>query len=257
MHVVEKGGFYGHPASLPWRADWGKKPPLETPIAKLDKLRTPAAVWFPHMSYANSPTQMVRIPQTAAWGPYGGQLVIGEMNVPKLLRVTTEQVKGMWQGACYPFIETTDLKPGLHRLSFSGDKLWLGRTHLTWAGGENLGVVEPVGPAPMDALEINLTKTGFKVRFTKPLAADCNKAERWSVRRYTYAYHIEYGSPELEEEWLTPSDVILSEDGTLAELIFPELHENFVYDFHLDKLTSSQGEPPLNIRAAYTLRRKL
>lgn len=257
LHVVQKGGFYGHPASLPWRSDWGKQPPLETPMEKLNKLRTPAAVWFPHMSYANSPTQMVRIPETPAWGPYGGQLVIGEMNVSKLLRLTTEQVKGVWQGACYPFIEMKDLKPGLHRLAFLGNQLWVGRTHLTWAGGENLGVVEPTGALPLDALEINLTRTGFKIRFTRSLAPSCNQVSMWAIRRYTYAYHEEYGSPELKEKWVIPSDVILSEEGRCAEIFTTELDEDFVYDFYFDKLRSAKGDAPLNVRAAYTLRRKL
>jgi hypothetical protein len=199
---------------------------------------------------------MVRIPQTAAWGPYGGQIVIGEMNVPKLLRVTTEKVKGVWQGACYPFIETAALKPGLHRLAFLGDKLWVGRTHLTWAGGENLGVVEPVAKAPLDPLEINLTRNGFKVHFTQALAPTCNKKELWAVRRYTYAYHAEYGSPELGEQWMSPTDVILTEDGSCAELFFSDLAENFVYDFFFDKLYTEKGETPLNVRAAYTLRKR-
>ncbi|MEI6871631.1 MAG: PQQ-dependent sugar dehydrogenase [Verrucomicrobiota bacterium] len=256
LHVVQKGGFYGHPASLPWTTGWGNEAPLDVPIEKLNELRTPAAVWFPHLSYANSPTQMVSIPKTSAWGPYGGQLVIGEMNVPKLLRVTLEEVNGMWQGGCYPFVEMSDLKAGLHRLAFRGDQLWLGRTHLTWAGAENLGFVEPVGAAPMDALSINLTKEGFKVRFTRPLAASTTDVLLWKIRRYAYAYHKEYGSPELNQETLTPTAVVLSADGLTAELTMPELHENFVYDFYLEKLRAEDGEAPLNVRAAYTLRRK-
>ncbi|NBV87671.1 MAG: hypothetical protein EBS01_15690, partial [Verrucomicrobia bacterium] len=257
LHVVQEGGFYGHPASLPWRSNWGKEAPLEVPLETLDKLRTPAAVWFPHLSYANSPTQMVIIPQTQAWGPYGGQMVIGEMNVPKLLRVTLEEVNGMWQGGCYPFIETRELKAGLHRLAFRGDQLWVGRTHLTWAGEENLGFVEPLGAAPMDALSINLTQNGFKVRFTRPLAASSTDAALWKIRRYTFAYHKEYGSPELEQETLNPTAVVLSADGLTAELTLPELRENFVYDFYLEKLRAADGESVLNGRAAYTLRRKL
>jgi len=256
VHVAQKGGFYGHPASLPWRENWGKQPPLDVPIQKLDALRTPAAVWFPHLSYANSPTQMVLIPKTPAWGPYGGQWVIGEMNVPKLLRFTVEEVNGVWQGACYPFIETSELKAGLHRLTFRGDQLWVGRTHLTWAGSEDLGVIEPEGPAPLDALSITLTKNGFKVLFTKPLAASSTDLALWKIRRYTYAYHAAYGSPELEQEIVNPTSVELSADGLSADLTLAELHENFVYDFYLDKLRSAENEKPLNIRAAYTLRRK-
>lgn len=256
LFVVQKGGFYGHPASLPWRADWGKEAPLEVPIETLNKLRTPAAVWFPHMSYANSPTQMVRIPQGKAWGAFAGQIVIGEMNVPKLLRVTLEEVHGMWQGACYPFIEMSDLDKGLHRLAFAGDKLWLGRTHLTWAGGEQLAYVEPTDKQPFEAQEVRVRKSGFSVRFTKPLSPEAADAKIWNIRRYTFAYHADYGSPELEQEWLTPRSVKISADGLSAELELAELHENFVYDFYFDHLRTAAGEEVLNDRAAYTLRRK-
>jgi hypothetical protein len=256
LFVVKKDGFCGHPASLPWRADWGKQPPLEVPIETLNKLRTPAAVWFPHMSYANSPTQMVRIPEGPAWGSFAGQIVIGEMNVPKLLRVTLEEVHGMWQGACYPFMEMSDLDKGLHRLAFAGEKLWLGRTHLSWAGGEHLAYVEPTGKQAFEALEVRVKKSGFTVRFTKPLSSDAADAKIWNIRRYTFAYHAEYGSPELEQEWLTPKTVKISADGLSAELELAELHENFVYDFYFDHLRTAAGEEILNDRAAYTLRRK-
>jgi glucose/arabinose dehydrogenase len=257
LFVVQKDGFYGHPASLPWRENWGKQPPLEVPVETLDKLRTPAAVWFPHMSYANSPTQMVRIPEGPAWRPFGGQIVIGEMNVPKLLRVSLEQVNGTWQGACYPFIECGDLDKGLHRFAFAGDKLWLGRTHLSWAGAEHLAFVEATAQRPFDALEIKVRKNGFNVRFTKPLAPEAADSKLWNIRRYTFAYHAEYGSPELEQEWITPVSVKISQDGLSAELELAELHENYVYDFYFDGLRSTTAEQVLNDRAAYTLRKKL
>ena len=50
--------------------------------------------------------------------------------------------------------------------------------------------------------------------------------------------------------------MVLSEDGLTADLTLEELHENFVYDFYLEKLRAADGETPLNVRAAYTLRRK-
>ena len=256
LHVVSKGGFYGHPASLPWRADWGDVQPLDVPTEKLDQLRTPAAVWFPHGTYANSPTQMVLIPKTPAWGPYGGQMVIGEMNVCRLLRVTLQKVDGVWQGACYPFIETKDLREGLHRLAFVGDKLWVGRTHLGWAGGEHLSTVETTGVVPFDPLEIKVTSTGFTVRFTKAVGYEAANVALWNIRRYTYAYHSEYGSPELEKEFVVPSKITLSADGLTADLKISELHENFVYDFDMRNLRSREGDMLLNQKAAYTLRKK-
>lgn len=256
LHVVSKGGFYGHPASLPWRTDWGSADPLEVSLEKLDALRTPAAVWFPHASYANSPTQMVVIPKTAAWGPYGGQTVIGEMNVPRLLRVTLQKVDNVWQGACYPFVETRELKEGLHRLAFLGDKLWVGRTHLSWAGGEQLSSIEPTGAVPFDPLEIKVTHAGFNVRFTKRLGDEAKDRNKWNIQRYTYAYHKEYGSPELEKQAVVPEKVTVSADGLIAELEMGGLKENFVYDFDMRALKSAEGESLLNQKGAYTLRRK-
>jgi hypothetical protein len=256
LHVVQKGGFYGHPASLPWKADWGDTPPLEAPLEKLEQLRTPAAVWFPHAIYANSPTQMVVIPKTPAWGPYGGQVVIGEMNVPRLLRVTLQKVGGVWQGACYPFIETKALHEGLHRLAFVGDRLWVGRTHLSWAGGEHLSSVEPKGGTPFDPLEVRVIPNGFSVRFTKPVGDEARQPALWSIRSYTYAYHKEYGSPRLQEASVVPEKISVSVDGCQVDLTFAELKEHFVYDFDLHKLRSREGEELLNTKVAYTLRKK-
>jgi glucose/arabinose dehydrogenase len=256
LHVVKKDGFYGHPASLPWRSDWDGTAPLDVSVERLESLRTPAAIWFPHGTYSNSPTQMVQIPKSPAWGPYGGQLVIGEMNVPRLLRVTLENVNGVWQGACYPFVETSLLRAGLHRLAFAGDKLWVGRTHLSWAGGDHFCTVEPTGKTPMDPLEIRVSAHGFKVRFTRPLAAEAASPQQWPFSRYSYAYHKEYGSPELNKVILHPQSVRLSPDGMEAELTLEEMPENQVYDFDFQALRSKDGEPPLNQKAAYTLRRK-
>ena len=256
LHVVKKGGFYGHPASLPWQSGWDGTAPLEVSLERLEALRTPAAVWFPHGTYANSPTQMVQIPKTAVWGPYGGQMVIGEMNVARLLRVTLERVDGMWQGACYPFVETSSLSAGLHRLAFSGDKLWVGRTHLSWAGGEHFCTVEPTGKTPFDPVEIRVSATGFRVHFTQPLSPESAARELWPISRYRYAYHKEYGSPELDKVTVTPESVTLGSDGLEAEVTLSEMPLDCVYDFDLQALRSREGELLLNQKAAYTLRRR-
>jgi glucose/arabinose dehydrogenase len=256
VHVVKKGGFYGHPASVPWRSDWVHGDPLKAPIEVLEKMRTPAAIWFPQGTYANSPTQMVRIPKTTAWGPYGGQLLIGEMNVPKLLRMTLEQVDGVWQGACYPLVEMSELKAGLHRLAFVGDRLLVGRTHLSWAGGEHLGWVEPTGKLGFDVIEIKVSRGGFDVRFSKPADKSVAEASNWQLRSYTFGYWAAYGSAELDSQEFAPESVSLSADGLSAFVKLSEMRENFVYDFNFAALRSSDGSAPLNQKAAYTVRRK-
>ena len=255
LHVVKRGGFHGHPASLPWRSDWSHGNPLKAPIEVLEQMRTPAAIWFPQGTYANSPTQMVRIPKTAAWGPYGGQLLIGEMNVPKLLRMTLEEIGGVWQGACYPLVEMSELKAGLHRLAFVGDRLLVGRTHLSWAGGEHLGWVEPTGKIGFDVVEIKAARGGFNVRFSKPVDRSVALASNWKLRAYTFAYWATYGSPELDSHDVSLESVSLSNDGLSAFVKISDIRENFVYDFSFAALRSADGSAALNQKAVYTLRR--
>ena len=255
LHVVKQGGFYGHPASLVWREGWQEGDPTKLPVEKLDALRTPAAVWFPHNTYANAPGQPVVIPKSPAWGPYGGQTVIGEMNVPRLLRLRLEETEGVWQGAVIPFIDTPKLKRGLNRMVFAGDTLWVGRIHLAWAGDEGLGSILPVGPVPFDPLDVKVTPDGFRLTFTASLDPAAQDPALWKIQRYGYAYHADYGSPELDKTALTPTTVTLDPTGTIATLVLPEMKTGTVHDFDFQGLRSRKGEALLNPRLAYTLRK--
>jgi hypothetical protein len=166
-----------------------------------------------------------------------------------------EEVDGVWQGACVNLVDSEALKRGLHRLAFIGDTLYIGRTHLSWAGAEGLVSLKPEGALPFDPLDIHVTPSGFRIDFTEPLSAAAADPSSWSVEHYTYAYHIAYGSPQMEKGTLTPSKVQLSNGNRTAEIELPMLNENFVYDLHLDALRSESGNAPLNARLAYTLRK--
>jgi len=255
VFFVKKDGFYGHPASLVWRKDWGGENPLEVSIPKLDHLRTPAAIWFPYGSMANSPTQMVVIPKSAAWGPYGGQMLVGEMNFPRIIRLLPEQIDGVWQGACVNFIEGEAVQRGGHRFVFSGDTLWMGRIHLSWAGSTGLASITPTGKTPFDPLDMHITAHGFRFDFTAPLADSATDPSLWKGRSYYYLYHAPYGSPETSKSETIPLKVTLSNGNKTAEIELPPLKQDFMYDFDLAKLTSASGEPILNSHIAYTVRR--
>jgi len=84
LHVVKKGSFNGHPASLVWTPGWNQGDPLDLPVAKLEQMREQPAAIFIHGDLANSPTQPAVFP--AAWGPLAGQVVFGEMNASRLVR---------------------------------------------------------------------------------------------------------------------------------------------------------------------------
>ena len=255
LFVVMRDGFYGHPASLVWRKDWDGRVPLEVPIEDLNKLRTPAAVWFPHGIFANSPTQIVTIPKTKAWGALGGQVIVGEMNSAKILRTMLEEVDGTWQGALVTFIKEDTLKSGVHRMVFVGDKLYVGHTHLSWAGGEGITALLPKAKLPFEVQDMKITPKGFRFTFTEPLDEASAIQELWDATRYTYAYHSNYGSPQLEKAEVDVTSVKFSNNDRTAEVEVNELKPDLVYDFDLSKLKSSKGVVLLNPRIAYTVRR--
>jgi len=46
------------------------------------------------------------------FGPFAGQLFIGEMNRERIVRVMLETVDGAFAGACVPFIDGLGLRMG-------------------------------------------------------------------------------------------------------------------------------------------------
>ena len=55
LYHVREGNFYGHPASLPARADYTKEKVLSQTASDFDKIRTKPAVWLVREEIANSP----------------------------------------------------------------------------------------------------------------------------------------------------------------------------------------------------------
>ena len=228
LHHIEKGKFHGHPASLPWRENYDGRNPLEIPVEELEEMRTPAAIWFPHGSMANSPTEPVLIPD--GFGPFGGQMLIGEMNRPRIIRLMLEEVTGVMQGACVVFLDGGGLAKGINRLSFGPDQtLWTGQTHLSWAGGEGIHRIRHRQGAEFQEVHtLSITRDGFRVKFLQP-ASDEDLAKA-TLRRYRYRYHKGYGSPESDKadvavrvERIAPDEVQL--------LVDEPLKKDFLYEF--------------------------
>ena len=100
LYEVKKDHFYGHPASLLWREGWNRGDPSQIPIEELNEMRTEGCVLFPHGIIAASPTQPVFDRTNGEFGPFGGQMFVGEMNQERIVRVMLEEVGGQLQGAC-------------------------------------------------------------------------------------------------------------------------------------------------------------
>ncbi|GAB5520281.1 MAG: hypothetical protein RhofKO_25320 [Rhodothermales bacterium] len=255
LYHVEEGNFYGHVTSLVWEPGFDIDP-LTLPVDSLDAMRTPPVVQFPHGILANSPTQPIVVADDR-FGPFKGQLIVGEMNFPRLLRVMLEEVGGALQGAATTLIDTTALRMGNNRLAFAPDgSLWVGQNDHGWVGDRGIQRVAWTGTLPMDLHTMHLTETGFDLSFTLPLdAATVATDSALTVTRYRYAYHRAYGSPQLDVTAVTVTDWRTSDDARTLSLDLSELVPGFVYQIDFAGLRANTGRPLDNPHVYYTLNR--
>jgi len=255
---IQKGNFYGHPASLIWKADWDQGNPFELPVEELSAMRTRAAVLFPQDIIANSPTEPIWDVTEGKFGPFAGQMFVGEMNLSssRIVRVMLEEVDGVMQGACTPFLgEESGIRIGNNRLAFAPDgSLWVGQAQYGWGGDNGIQRIVYTGKPPFDILNMSLTKEGFELTFTEPI--DLQSGEdlgNYLFSRFHYEYHAKYGSDRVDEEDVDVLGVEMSEDGKKAVLTLGELLPGYVYRLDVGELKNDDGDVMENRVICYTV----
>ncbi len=250
LYHIRRDHFFGHPASLIWRDGWTQDP-LKMQTAQIDALRTPASALFPHIELANSPTQPLLV-SSAAWGPFQEQLIIGDMNQSNFSRyLHDDSVKDVSQGALVPFLAISQLGRGNNRTAMAenGD-LYVGKTQLSWPGATGLVRLRPqaVLADAFAVTAVEQTRSGFRLRFSKPLA------ENPQVRllRHTYEYRVQYGSPKSDEAEVPVMSEFANDDSRVLEL---ELNgpkkERYLYSFDLSSVRSEGGDILFGDRVYY------
>lgn len=252
---IQEGNFYGHPSALVWKKSWKGENPLTLPVEKLDSMRTKASVLFPHGIMANSPTQPVGDASKGKFGPFAGQLFIGEMNSARIVRVMLEEVAGVIQGASIPFIDGNGLRKGNNRLAFAPDgSLWVGQAEHGWAGSKGIQRIVFNGKPPAEVYSMNLTKTGFKLKFTQALeASSASDPANYKFRHYYYNYHKKYGSDQIDVQVVPVTSVKLSPDKKEVNVTLNTLKPGYVYELVLGDIKTSFGVPLGNKLICYTV----
>lgn len=260
---VEAGDFLGHGASVKWEP--GHDPATTTVESLWRRYKGPAVV-FPHGPGGVSAGEPVWDVTGGRFGPYEGQVFVGDFS-SMILRVSLEQVAGAWQGAMYPFLGRGDL-PG----TVTGERLAAGNTRLVfgpdgslytgqtggWGGGsDGLQRIVWDGRVAPEMHEITLTERGFRIRFTEPMDPSTLTAGNFGVTRFRFYYHVEYGSPWIDEALLPVMTVQVSDDRRQAELIVPGLAAGFVYEIGVPELRTASGASLANPVAYYTANRLL
>lgn len=260
LYHIRQDHFYGHPASLVWEENWPDRNPFYEPVEELDKMRTVAAVLFPQGIIANSPSEPVWDKTGGKFGPFSGQMFIGEMNRDRIVRVMLEEVNGQFQGACVPFIDHRGLRMGNNRLAFGPDgSLWVGQTEHGWAGSEGIQRIRFTGKTPFEIYEMNLTEEGFDLTFTQPVTEAALDSATLHLRHYYYDYYKKSMSEPIDKSIQMDVKEVgiksysISGDGKTVSLTLEVLKPGYIYELKLENLWSVKNENLVNNLICYTL----
>lgn len=216
-------------------------------------LKTPA-VWLPHGILGISNSDIQKIPE-GHFGPFEGQLLVGDQGQSKIMRINLEKVKGRYQGAAFDF--RSGFKSGVLRMAWADDgSLFVGETNRGWGSagdaGEGLQRLVWNDQVPFEMKTVRAEPDGFRITFTSPV--DEKSAEdlaSYAVSSYIYKYHPVYGSPPVDAGQSDVKGVKVSEDGMEVRILVDNMRENYVHHIELSGIRSDKEDIPLLHSSAY------
>ena len=267
---VEKGDFVGHPEGLRWAGEPGSPlaltpsdipdtgEPMFEVARRIPELKTPA-VWLPHGIIGVSSSGILEDTTGGAFGPFAGQLFVGDQGHSKIFRVALERIDGVYQGAVFPFRE--GFQSGVLRMIWDREGgMYVGMTSRGWdaTGGESYGLqrVRWSGMTPFEAKSVHAAPDGFEITFTLPIdSASAADAGSYDVTSFTYHYHSTYGSPVIDRMKHTVRAVELEEGDHGVRIAIDSLREGYIYELKMTGLRSQEEEPLLHDTGYFTLNR--
>ena len=233
LNRLVPGGWYGYPS----RADVA---------AGHEKAYVTPTIRFPY-PWARSVNGVAFVDAKGKFGPIDGQLVLCEYNNKFIFRAGLDEVDGVTQGACYPFVEGL-LGPVCLTFGRDGSLYVGGMRESAWGSEPEQGAVFKVtydGKLPFGIREIKAQERGFVVEFFDKVAGIPEIAEPrgYQVRRYHHVFSGTYYSSIKDEEALTVRSVELRPDGSSISLKLAEpLIGDRIYEI---RLTAPGAQPSL------------
>ena len=288
---LTKGSFTGHPAGLKWTGQPNSPVNITTEqlYAKVDprqfrregqyvkpeniqdekdahyfyelkkdfpETRLPA-VWLPHGVLGISNSEIISDETGGKFGPFAGQVLVGDQGQSKIMRVVLEKVKGEFQGVAFDF--RAGFQSGVLRMNWGHDgSLYAGLTNRGWgsAGTTTAGLQRLVwtGKVPMEMKTVSAMPDGFEIEFTYPVnKTTAENLDSYFGRSYVYKYHPVYGSPAVNDEKLSIKGVKVSEDGMKVRVVIDNLRPYYLHEINVAGIRSKDGLPVLHNNAYYTL----
>ena len=266
LKAISEDSFHGHPVSFNWypfAPNLGEAPNVPESGSRviIEKERvpelTPYAVVFPYIRMGRSIMGFDVDHTGGDFGPFEDQIFLGDFSLSVILRATTEQVNGVWQGACYPFRE--GLSTGILDVRFTPEgNLLAGGTNRGWPvrGLEPFALerLEWTGVTPFEVERISITHDGFDVRFTLPVDPETAvDPKTWELGTFTHIYHAAYGGPEVDKTTPVVQSAEVSGDGRSVRIVLNEVKKGHVHEFDLTAMRSAEGMELLHKDAYYTV----
>lgn len=265
MSLMTPGSWHGHPSSLHWRTDWKKGDP--------EPERQQASIWFPYKKMGQSTadfllyggkSQHEAVNQSVAaakFGPFEGQVFVGDQTLCTVMRVDLEKVDGFYQGVCFPFRSGLDC--GVNRLAWGGDgSMFVGQTDRGWGsiGRLRYGLqrIAWTGEVPFEVRTMHATSDGFELTFTQDIdAAAAGNPASYGMVSYTYEYHPEYGSAEMEtaRQKVVAAKVVGPRTVRLQVETLRGGGMGYVHELTLPGVRDAQGRGLLHAVAYYTMQK--
>ena len=269
MTHLEKGDFAGNPEGLVWSGE--PNSPLDLKMEDIEEqsglslyeyskkvpaLKAPA-IWFPHTILGISTSDMLYDTTGGKFGPFEGQIFVGDQGHSKVMRVFMEKVNGVYQGAAFNFVE--GFSSGILRMIWGSDNnMFVGMTSRGWrsTGSAEYGLQRLVwnGKTPFEIKTMKAQDDGFLLEFTKPvhrkLGAD---ASTYQITSFNYKYHNTYGSPIVDQQKAVVQKVELSEDIRTAKITVNGMRLGFIHQLKIPDLRANTGEKLLHDTGYYTL----
>lgn len=263
---LKPGGFMGHPDSFKWYTDaLGLKPQLPKDGGRMvpEQARVPelvpTAVFFPYNKMGQSASGIVTDATKGKFGPFTGQMFVGDQTHSTVMRVFLEQIDGQYQGVCIPFHAGTG--SGSLSLDMAHDgSMFVGGTNRGWGSRGSkpfaLDRIRWTGKTPFEIHEMRVKPDGFELTFTEPVdKATVENIGSYDLLTYTYIYQSQYGSPEVDHSYPTIKSATAGADGKSVRLVIDGLQLGHVHELHCDAVRSATGRKLLHPDAYYTLNR--
>lgn len=268
LKLLRQGAFVGHPGGFDWYKDapeMGPKPTepesgsrIHIEAAKIPEL-IPTTIMFPYNKMGKSASGIACDTTGGKFGPFENQLFVADQSQSRLMRVDLEEVDGVWQGACFPFVKGFASGNVGVEMDDSGC-IFVGGTNRGWGSvGPKPFAVERLdwtGKVPFEIKTMRLQNNGFKLTFTQPVEVESARSiASYELSTYTYEYRSQYGSPEVDATTPTIKETIVSADGLSVQLLVDGLQLGHVHELKSLGVRNREGHPLLHAGAYYTLNR--